>query len=110
MVSLGHVDAARVLRQARKRAGLTQRALAEKAGVPQSQIAKIESGAVVPRVDTLDRLLEVCGEGLESLPRLGIGVDRTLAQELLKLTPAERVKTVAIEGKRMARRMAGFRR
>ena len=84
------MDAARVLRQARKRTGLTQRALAEKAGVPQSQIAKIESGAIVPRVDTLDRLLEVCGEGLESLPRLGIGVDRTLAWELLRLTPIER--------------------
>jgi predicted transcriptional regulator len=103
------MDAARVLRQARRRAGLTQRGLADKAGVPQSQIAKIESGAVVPRVDTLDRFLEVCGEGLESLPRLGIGVDRTLAQELLKLTPAERVKTVAIEGERMARRMAEIR-
>jgi predicted transcriptional regulator len=107
---LSPMDAARVLRQARRRARLTQRGLADKAGVPQSQIAKIESGAVVPRVDTLDRLLEVCGEGLESLPRLGIGVDRTLAQELLKLTPAERVKTVAIERERMAHRMAGTRR
>lgn len=71
---------------------MTQRGLADKAGVPQSQIAKIESGAVVPRVDTLDRLLEACGEGLESLPRLGLGVDRTLARELLKLPPRERAR------------------
>jgi predicted transcriptional regulator len=60
--------------------------------VPQPQIARIESGAVVPRVDTLDRLLEACGEGLESLPRLGIGVDRSLAQELLELSPIERAR------------------
>jgi hypothetical protein len=104
------MDAARVLRQARRRAGLTQRQLAERAGAPHSQIAKIESGAVVPRVDTLDRLLEVCGEGLESLPRPGIGVDRTLAQELLRLTPADRLKTTAVEAERMARRMAAVRR
>jgi predicted transcriptional regulator len=86
------MDAARVLRQARRRAGLTQRGLADRARVPQSQIAKIESGAVVPRVDTLDRLLEACGEGLEARPRLGVGVDRTLAYELLKLSPLERAR------------------
>lgn len=85
------MDAARVLKQARRRAGLTQRALAEKAGVPQSQIAKIESGTVVPRVDTLDRLLEMCGVGLEALPRPGIGVDRTMYPELLELSPKERL-------------------
>jgi transcriptional regulator with XRE-family HTH domain len=91
------MDAARVLRQARRRAGFTQRELAEKAGVPQSQVAKIESGAVVPRVDTLDRLLEACGEGLESLPRPGRGVDRTLMT--LDLKPAERAR-VAVESDR----------
>lgn len=103
------MDAARVLRQARKRAGWTQRGLGERAGVPQSQIAKIESGAVIPRVDTLDRLLEVCGEGLESLPRPGIGVDRTLVQELLDLAPAERVRRADVEARRAARRLAGAR-
>jgi predicted transcriptional regulator len=72
------MDPARVLRQARRRAGLTQRALAARAEVPQSRVAKIESGAVVPRVDTFDRLLAACGEGLESIPRPGRGVDRTL--------------------------------
>jgi transcriptional regulator with XRE-family HTH domain len=72
------MDAGRVLRQARRRAGLTQRQLGEKAGVPQSVIARIESRAVIPRVDTLDRLLDACGEGLESAPRPGRGVDRTL--------------------------------
>ncbi|HEX9775500.1 MAG TPA: helix-turn-helix transcriptional regulator [Actinomycetota bacterium] len=72
------MNAARVLREARRRAGLTQRELAAKAGVPQPSIARIESGATIPRVDTLDRLLEQCGEGLYAQRRLGIGVDRTL--------------------------------
>lgn len=103
------MDAARVLRQARRRARLTQRQLAELAGVPQSQIAKIESGAVVPRVDTLDRLLEVCGEGLESLPRPGIGLDRTLVSELLSLDPRDRLRRADEEARRTARRLAAAR-
>ena len=101
------MDAARVLRHARRRAGLTQRGLAERAGVPQSQIAKIESGAVVPRVDTLDRLLEACGEGLESRPRPGSGVDRTLIRELLRLEPSDRIRRADTEARRAARRAAG---
>lgn len=86
------MDAGRVLRQARRRAGLTQRQLAAKAGVPQSVIARIESRAVIPRVDTLDRLLEACGEGLESATRPGRGLDRTVARNLLALEPAERAR------------------
>ena len=67
--------------------------------MPQSRIAKIESGVVVPRVDTLDRLLAACGEGLEAVPRPGIGLDRSIARELLSLTPQERAR-VATESNR----------
>jgi transcriptional regulator with XRE-family HTH domain len=97
------MDAARVLRQARRRAGLTQRELAGKAGVPQSQVAKIESGAVIPRVDTLDRLLEAAGEGLESVPRPGIGLDRTGYRELLRKPPAGRLRQAARSAHGLAR-------
>jgi transcriptional regulator with XRE-family HTH domain len=89
------MDAARVLRQARRRAGLTQRELAARAGVPQSRVAKIESGAVIPRVDTLDRLLAACGEGLESLPRPGLGLDRTGYREHLRTAPSTRLRRAA---------------
>ncbi|MGK2850053.1 MAG: helix-turn-helix domain-containing protein [Candidatus Limnocylindrales bacterium] len=81
----------RMLRYARSRAGLTQRALATNTGIPQETIARIERGRVDPRVGTLDRLLEGCGYGLEVEPRLGIGVDRTQIRELLRLTPAARL-------------------
>jgi hypothetical protein len=81
----------RMVREARKRAGLTQRQLSSKAGIPQETIARIERGRVDPHVGTLDRLLEACGYGLESMPRLGIGIDRTQIRELLKLTPSERL-------------------
>jgi predicted transcriptional regulator len=74
---------------------MTQRELGERAGVPQSVVARIETGAVVPRVDTLDRLLAACGEGLESAPRAGLGLDRTVARNLLGLSPARRARVAA---------------
>jgi predicted transcriptional regulator len=83
--------ASRMLRHSRKRAGLTQRELAAKVAIPQETIARIETGRVDPRVGTLDRLLEGCGFGLEHLPRLGIGIDRTTMRRLIELTPSERL-------------------
>jgi len=91
--------AARMLRHARRSAGLTQRALAAKTGVPQETIARIEAGRSDPRVETLDRLLEGCGYGLEHLPRLGIGIDRSQIQERLAIAPERRLAN-AIEGDR----------
>jgi transcriptional regulator with XRE-family HTH domain len=97
------MDAARVLRQARRRAGLTQRELGARAGVPQSMIARIESRAVVPRVDTLDRLLAACGEGLEAAPRPGLGLDRTGYRELLRERPADRLRQATASAYGLAR-------
>lgn len=86
----------RMVREARKRANLTQRQLSAKAGIPQETIARIERGRADPRVTTLDRLLEACGYGLESMPRLGIGIDRTQIRALLELTPSERLARALI--------------
>jgi transcriptional regulator with XRE-family HTH domain len=84
--------AGRMLREARQRAKLTQRELAAKSGIPQETIARIERGRADPRVNTLDRLLAGCEFGLEVMPRLGIGIDRTQIYELLKLTPSQRLQ------------------
>ncbi len=78
------------VRHARRRAGLSQRALSERTGVPQSTIARVESSFVDPRVSTIVKLLSACGEELEALPRLGEGIDRTGIRENLKLTDAQR--------------------
>ncbi len=81
----------RMLRYARSRARLTQRALAAKTGIPQETIARIERGRVDPRMGTLDRLLEGCGYGLEVEPRLGIGIDRTQIDEALDVSMERRL-------------------
>ena len=87
----------RMVRYARRRSGLTQRQLAAKSGIPQESIARIERGRVDPRVGTLDRLLEACEFGLEVMPRLGIGVDRTQIHALLRLTPSERLALAVVD-------------
>ena len=100
------MKASRALKYARARAGLSQRELAEKAGLPQSTVGRIESGAVDPRFETLMTLLRACGYDLEVEPRLGVGVDRTQLRELLRLTPEQRLKYAATA----ARGVNAFRR
>jgi predicted transcriptional regulator len=97
------MDSASALRRARRRAGATQRGLAARAGVPQPAIARIERGSVVPRVDTLERLLRACGETLEAMPEIGIGIDRSRIAELLELSPAERLRVAVEEARNMQR-------
>ena len=55
------MDAARTLRRARLDAGLSLRALAERAGTSHATLAAYEAGRAVPRVDTLDRILRAAG-------------------------------------------------
>ncbi|MEO7118378.1 MAG: helix-turn-helix transcriptional regulator [Candidatus Limnocylindrales bacterium] len=83
--------AARILAYARRRAGLTQRALAVASDVPQATIARIESAKQSPRFDTLAHLLRVCGFELEVEPKKGVGVDKTLINSMLAMSPAERL-------------------
>lgn len=96
------MSAARLLRTARRRAGLSQRALAEAVGMPQSTVARIELGMLSPRADTLERLLRGAGQSLAVEPLLGVGIDRTQIRELLRLTPTERAHLAAANVANMA--------
>ena len=55
------MDAAQLIGDARRMAGLTLRALAERAGTSHSTLAAYEQGRKVPNVDTLDRILRAAG-------------------------------------------------
>ena len=52
---------ATVIRQARRRAGLTQGELAARAGTTQSAVARWERGASRPTVERLESLVAACG-------------------------------------------------
>lgn len=101
---------ARRLRYARLRAGLTQRALGERVGMPQSTVARIELGLMDPRVGTLERLLRACGMALEVEPVLGEGVDRSQIAELLKLSPEERLRTFVASANNVEALLASAKR
>lgn len=95
------MTAAQLLRFARRKACLTQRQLAERSGISQPAIAKIESGRASSRVDTLVRLLKACGFRLAIEAERGVGVDRTSIRELLGLTPEQRLELAAVEGRHL---------
>ena len=81
-----------LVRQARRRAGLTQVALAARAGVPQSTVARIESGARTPSTDMVERLVRAAGfEIRASLGEPDPGT-ASLLQRTLGRTPHERLK------------------
>ncbi len=83
---------AALLREARRDAGLTQRDLARRSGVPQPNIARIERGQADPRVATLERLLVACGRSLVAATVPGSGVDRSQIRAMLSLSPKRRLE------------------
>ena len=84
--------AQQLLRNARSDAGLTQRQLAQRTGVAQPTIARIEAGVADPRTQTLAKLVSACGHDLIAERRPGIGVDRSQMRALLRLSPGERLR------------------
>jgi transcriptional regulator with XRE-family HTH domain len=97
------MSAATYVNQARRAAGLSQRDLSRRTGVPQSAIARIERGQQVPRADTLEKLLKACGFELRLGPARGGGVDVSLVKHWLDLTPAERAQGAAEYGRTLDR-------
>ncbi len=83
-----------LLREARHRAGLSQRELARRAGTTQSVVARIEGGRTSPTWDTLSRLLAAAGQQLRAtlMPRLV--ADSHMLEDvprILRLTPEQRL-------------------
>jgi transcriptional regulator with XRE-family HTH domain len=87
-------DAADMLRQLRMRAGISQRELGRRMGVPQPSIARWEAGGDVPRWDTIARFATACGFEIDLALRAMDDVDRAQIREHLRLTPAERLQVV----------------
>ena len=97
------VNAARALRTARRRAGLSQAELARRAGVSPQVVNRIELAQRVPRVDTLARILAAAGATLTVSRRLGAGVDRGPIRDMLGMPSVQRLSAYqheALEGLR----------
>ena len=89
--------AAALLRQARTRSGLSQRALARRAGTAQSVIARIERGQTSPTWETLERLLAAAGVELRPVLEPAVVVGSHMLDEvpgILRMTPEQRLEEV----------------
>jgi transcriptional regulator with XRE-family HTH domain len=82
-----------VLRNARRRRGVSQVQLAMRAGTRQSAISRIESGRVSPTFETLRSLLDLLGEELTiTSERPDTGIDLSLNEGNLRFSPEDRVR------------------
>lgn len=81
-----------LVREARKRAGMTQAQLAELAGTTQSAIARLESGRRSPSVEQVERLMRLCGFQLIVELAPYDDSDIVQAEALLRLTAPERAR------------------
>ena len=86
------MTASELLRAARRRHGLTQQQLADRARTSQAAISRIERGLVSPSVDTLAGLLDLLGEELvlDATP-IDYGHDVTLLQQNLRRSVSQRI-------------------
>lgn len=100
------VNAADLVKRVRNEAGLTQRELAQRAGMSQPALAKIERGVTLPRFDTLERLVDACGYSfsLESPTSDVDPQDWAQSNAILALSPADRIKHIE-SGARTFRRL-----
>ena len=82
-----------VIRQARKRTGLTRSELSKRAGTSRSAITRYEAGHANPMIETARRLVEACGfdlriELINTSPQRQAAVDAALARSV-----ADRLRT-----------------
>jgi transcriptional regulator with XRE-family HTH domain len=76
-----------LLKQARQDTALSQRQLARRIGVPPSTLSRYESGAALPSLPMLDRILAACGKDVQATlvqryADLDAELDRLAAQPL----------------------------
>lgn len=57
-------DIGKIITNARKNSGLTQKELSQKSGIAQSEISKIENGKKGVTIDTLEKLSHGMGKKL----------------------------------------------
>jgi transcriptional regulator with XRE-family HTH domain len=80
-----------IVRTARRRARLTQRELAARAGTSQGYVGRIERGRLEPSLAAVDRLVRACGLTMVVALHDVDPHDADLQAGMLRLTPQERV-------------------
>ncbi|MBA2766587.1 MAG: helix-turn-helix transcriptional regulator [Solirubrobacterales bacterium] len=91
----GMKDFARLLRRTRERQGVSQAALAVRAGTSQSYVSRVEQGDVAPSLERAARLLRCLGHELDLEARPMSMRDPEGLPESLAMTRRERMVAMA---------------
>ena len=81
-----------IIREARRRAGLTQAELAGRLGTTQSAVARLERGTTEPSFERVDAAVRACGLELAPHIRPADDADWSVASGNLELTVDQRVR------------------
>ena len=82
-----------LVREARRRAGLSQAELATRIGTTQSVISRLERGVTAPSMQTISEILRACGFDLTvRMTPTDADHDWSLVQQNLRLSPTQRVE------------------
>jgi transcriptional regulator with XRE-family HTH domain len=86
------MQAGDLIREARRRAGLTQRELAERLATTQSAIARLEGGGTEPSYERVVEAVRACG--MDLVPQLlrADDADWSVASSNLTVSPDTRVR------------------
>jgi transcriptional regulator with XRE-family HTH domain len=104
------MTAAQLLRETRRRHGITQAQLAARARTSQAAISRIERGLVSPTVETLATLLDLMGEELSlGAEPIDYGHDRPMIRNNLQQPPQERIERQASGSRGMRELQRDFR-
>jgi transcriptional regulator with XRE-family HTH domain len=84
-----------LIRRLREQQGVSQQALARRAGTSQAAISDIERGRVSPSLETADRLLLCVGYGL-AIDAIPLAMDASLEslREGQRLSPSDRLSRI----------------
>lgn len=83
------------MREARRRAALTQQELASRVGTTQSAIARMEASRTSPSFDAMQKLVRACGFRLDVMLEPYDDSDVAQAEVLLELSVNERLERMA---------------
>lgn len=102
-------SAALTLRRARRAAGISQAELAQRAGVSQPVVARLERAGSNPSFETLSRMIRATGARLELRVAPSPGLDEQQILTRLSMPPAERLATFTASQRNLARLAARAR-
>lgn len=91
-----NMNGSQFVREARRRAGLSQAEVASRAGTTQSAIARLEAGRSAPSLERITELVRACGFDLEIRLVPLDDSDRSVAQGNLRLGVDARLRQHAV--------------